>query len=1188
MLKLILGASGTGKSHMLFSGVIEEADKDRKRNFLIVVPEQFTLHAQKEIIEKSPVHGFMNIDILSFPRLAHRVFEELGYTPPVILEDTGKTMIVKKVALDNSDRLGIFAGKVHRQGFIEQMKSVIAEFYQYSIGPEELEDMMEKAGNRSQLRAKLKDIDVIYRGFREFIRDRFIMNEELLEIFAEKIEESRILKGCDIVFDGFTGFTVMQLKCIEKLLSVSANVCVSITGDPEVIGTGSTGDSLFDLSRITFEKLIDIAGRTGQETKVLTVGDTAADGDIQSAGSTAADRDIQKAGNAAADRDIQKADNIISGAAGKAQPAGIPYRFIKNPALASLEHNIFRHPIKKSSDHRGISLASCESPTEEVRFVVGCIRRLTALEDYRYGDIAVITGDLENYEGIAVREFTRAGIPCFADSKRSIIGTAPVELLRSVIIAALKGFDTASVLRFAKSAYSGFSAEETAALENYCIAKAVRGAGWWQKEWTKGYKTRYEVDLGRLNELRKRICSCLIEPALRLAGDVTVSERVKILKELMKQLDIERKLEEKEQSGKTSATASDRSEALEAGQLYSKICEVFERIEKLLSGDLVKLREFSEILDTGFSEEKLAMIPQGRDYVMIGDMERTRLGAVRVLFFIGVNDGLVPKSQTEQGLLSIADRMIFEENDIELSPVGLRNAYLKEFYLYLNLTKPSEKLFMTYHRMTADKKPGHRSFIFSEMMKIYPGLEIRDVYRTDDEMLVGSDRGRHTAARAMRDFDLNELDASVRTVCAAIAAADPEEYGMLMKAAFDHKKAGSLTRENAEGLYGRVLKGSVTMLERFASCAYSNFLRYGLKLEERQEFKVGAVELGNIYHKAVELYGTELKKSGKKWHDTDEEIRNRIMEAALDAALTEYDEIVGSTNRNRYIRTRAERVLRRTIGILDHQVKGGSFEPEYFEESFKTADSFMELVGKIDRIDISEKDGKKYVRVIDYKSGRKKFDLIRLYNGLQIQLAVYMNEALVLTGRDFAGGDGTKPGQPADVESAGMYYYNIDDPILEGTPDSTGTEQKILSELKLQGPSADNRSSLKLSDDGLIDEHGEPVGGYDSDIISVKYKVKDGEYDSRSNILSSARLSAAGRYATDLMHLNSGKILNGNVDIDPFEDGNIHACTYCPYNAVCGFDRSLGYRYRKLKKADEEEIWKKIENSETVRRSYYG
>ena len=1126
MLHLVLGASGTGKSYEMLGRAIEGAEKDRKTNFLIVVPEQFTLHTQREIIERSPNHGIMNIDILSFPRLAHRVFAELGYRPPVILEDSGKTMIVKKVVLDKAEDLSVFKGKVHKQGFIEQMKSVIAEFYQYSIGPEELEDMMDMASDRAQLKAKLKDISVIYRGFRDFIKDRFIMNEELLEIFAGMIDKSGLLKDSVIFFDGFTGFTAMQLRCMEKLLKISKDVYVSLTVDPKALSDDPGSESLFALSLLTMKRLARIADEAGIEIATQTI------------------------------------------------YQDIPYRFRNNHALAMLERDLFRRPVVKCDDNTGISLVSCESPGAEVRYVIGQIKRLTSEEHYRYGDIAVITGDLETYESLTAREFTRAGIPCFQDSKKSIIGTEPVELLRSVIMTALKGYDASSVFRFLKSSISGFNIEQVSRLENYCLAKAVRGESYWKKDWTKRYRTKYNLYLPAFNEMREKICDTLIEPASKLAKDITVSERVEILRKLLQELRIEDKLEMIEKKNKESEDADERLAALEAGQLFDKINEVFERIEKLLGGDIVSLKEFSEILDTGFSEAKLAMIPQDNDHVLIGDMERTRLGAVKALFFIGANDGMVPKPRSSQGLLSYSDRLLFEENEVELSPVGLRSSYLQEFYLYLNMTKPSEKLCMTYHRMTADKKPGHRSVIFSEMTKIYPNLKVRDIVRNDREMLIGSDSGKYTAARVMRDIDPEKLSDAERTICAAIGRNSAEEYGLLLKAAFEYRKNASITQKSAKELYGDVLMGSVTRLEKFAACAYSHFLRYGLQLEERPEFKVGAIELGNIYHRVVELYGLELKKRNIRWHDTTEELRSEILDAALDASLEEYDEIVGSTSRNSYIRNRARRVLARTIKVLDFQVRGGEFEPEYFEESFKAAGRFMELAGKIDRIDISEKNGKKYLRVIDYKSGKKNFDLVRLYNGLQIQLAVYMNEAVELYN--------AQTGDQADT--AGIYYYNIDDPILENVrddKDASEVDGLINSALKLKGPSNKEDESLMLSDKNLFDDSGKPVGSYSSDIIAAKFKKDGVEFDKKcSNVMAAERFKEAGEYAASLMERNAEQIYNGDIGIDPTLEGRSSACEYCPYSSVCGFEYRLGYRYRTIKKENAEDIWEKIKNKD--------
>ncbi|MCR5686231.1 MAG: PD-(D/E)XK nuclease family protein [Lachnospiraceae bacterium] len=1132
MLHFVIGPAGSGKSYQLLGKAIADAEENRKRNVFFVVPEQFTLHVQREVIERSPRHGMMNMDVLSFPRLAHRVFEELGITPPMTLEDSGKTMIVKKVVLDKASELGVFAGKIHKQGFIEQMKSVIAEFYQYSISPDELEEMMAMKGLRTQLKSKLKDIDIIYRGFRDFIRDRFIMKEELLELFAEKILRSEDLKGSSVIFDGFTGFTVMQLRCMEQLLHTASEVYVSITAEPESIyGLEKAGkkdakgqNGIFDLSRMTVKRLEKIAIEAGQEVY------------YEESGSQTAS-----------------------------------YRFKDSPALAALEQGIFRRPLKTSDDCKGITLVSCESPAAEVRFVIGSIRRLAMEEGYRYSDIAVITGGLETYEEIAVREFSSAGIDFFIDSKKSIIGTEPVELLRSVILTALRGFDATGIFRFVKSSLSGFDRETAAQMENYCLARGTRGEGFWKKEWKNKYTTRYALDLEMLNLERQKVYTTLIEPALQLTGEHTAGERISVLRDVLEKLDIENKLKSQEETGRVSSDAGERLDALEAGQLYQKIGEVFERIDKLLGDDMMSLKEFSEILDTGFTEAKLAVIPQENDHVLIGDMERTRLGAVKVLFFIGANDGMVPKPAGEQGLLSYADRVFFEDHEIELSPVGLRSSYLQEFYLYLNMTKPSEKLYMSYHRMTADKKPGHRSLIFAELQKIFPKLSVRDIYRDDREMLLGSDCGRRAAAALLRDKEMSDLDSVQLTILSTIASGSAEEYAMMLKAAFEYRKNASITKKSAKDLYGSVLTGSVSRLENFAACAYSHFLKYGLKLEERPEFKVGAVELGNIYHKAVEEYGRRLKKRGIRWHDTTEAVRDEVLQEAIDAALNEYADVIGSSSRNAYIKIRTGRVLKRTVEILDHQVRGGSFEPEYFEQGFEAAGEFMKLVGKIDRVDVAyDKNNRPYIRIVDYKSGKKKFDPALLYNGLQIQLAVYMNEAAALF----------EPSQ--SPEAAGMYYYNIDDPMIDEIENPSEAESKRISDLKLEGPTGNDKICLGLSDAGLVDAGGNANPGYSSDIISAKYKKDGMELTKNSNVLSSERLKAAGEYASLLMERGSQRICEGDISINPYSEKILNACSYCPYGNVCGFEYRMGYRFRNIKKQAKDELWEKIENKDTV------
>ena len=1117
-LNLYLGSSGAGKSHDLYRMIAREAAADLDRNFLLVVPEQFTLQTQRDMIAMSPTGGIMNIDVLSFPRMAHRIFEELGVKTPVTLEDTGKTMIVKKVALDRADRLGVYAGKIHRRGFIQEMKSLIAEFYQYGIGSEELERMIAMSKERPRLTGKLKDISEIYEGFREFISGRFIMNEELLGLFTENAHRSKVLKGACVCFDGFTGFTVMQLKCIECLMDIGCEIYITVTIDPAFADKLPEEEDLFCLSEKTIEKLAKMADKAGCEVK----------------------------------------RHIIA-------PDTNP-RFANSCALSALEKNLFRRRPTPCEDNSGIELVSCESPSAEVRFLISRIRRLTAKEGYRYGQIGVIVGDMETYGRIADREFTRSGIPFFIDRKKNILGTAPVEMLRAVIEIAAGDYARESVFRFLKTGLTGIGADDIERLENYCASRAVRGRSMWRRKWTGKYRSRYDIDLDAVNATREKVADILDETVTVLTGKKsTVVERTDALKALLKKCGVYEKLEAEAEAKKESADNAERLEGLEAAQLPEKIDEVFERICLLLGDDVTDPAEFADILDTGFSESKLALIPQESDSVVIGDMERTRFNSVRALFLLGCNDGVIPASKGDGGILSDADRSIFAENDIELSPTKRESAYLNEFYLYLNLTKPSERLILSYHRTTADKKPGRPSYFIGRLRKLFPKLDVRDLFPGDAELLPGSDGGRRAAADILRAEAEGDNIGQGRDILYELEHSDPDIYKKLLCGAFRVPIPERLTPANAKKLYGDMLTGSVTMLETFAKCAFSLFVKYGLRLEEQAEYEVGSAELGNIYHKALECYCVELRSQKKKWHDVDPDTRKALEEQALEKAFGEYSDVLEDSSRNRYIKMRVARVLSRTIDTLEKQIRAGEFEPEFFEKGFKHAGRFMQYEGRIDRMDTFERNGKKYLRIVDYKSGKKDFELDKLLYGLQIQLAVYMNEGL----KEAAAGG-------PDVSVTGIYYYNIDDPLIDTKDDGSDYESKSRSEFRMKGPSLDGADMLRLHDTELADESGEyRKSTYNSAVISAG-TTKDGKLSSKAKVYSDGQFRLIGEYVEKIMAEEAEAILNGRIDIDPYEMKQENACKYCRYHGICGFDTSLGGKYRKFKKAKEDEAWERI------------
>lgn len=1115
-----LGSSGTGKTYSLTRQIVSEAADNFARNYLFIVPEQFTLETQKSMIGISQTGGIMNVDVLSFPRLAHRVFEETGYETPLTLEDTGKTMIVKKVALDKADELTLYAGKVHRQGFVQEMKSVIAEFYQYGVGEDELARMSEMAEGRPNLRNKLHDIGVIYKGFREFINGRFIMNEELLELMMDRAFDAEFLRGAVVAFDGFTGFTVMQLRVMECLMQLGCDIHVTLTIDARDAAKKPDGEDLFYLSEKTIEKLTRIADRNGVAVETVLYSPK------------------------------------------------VPYRFKDALGLAALEKGLFRRDTEKVAYPGDIRLISCENPRGEVRYAVSKIRSLVALEGYRYGEIAIIAGDMNIYSRLLDRELAGSGMPYFIDSKKNIVGTAPVEFIKAVLEIAASDYSYESVFRFLKSGLAGISADEISQIENYVLARAVRGRCMWTKDFEGGYKTRYTLDMDAINATRRKVCDILDDAVLKLIGrngGVSVRERIDILRSVILECGVYEQLTAASEEGRLSEDYRVRLTAGENGQLPEIIEKVFERIGMLLGDDILSLKEFTEILNTGFNEAKLALLPQGSDCIVVGDMERTRLTGIKALFLLGVNDGIVPAVKGDAGILSDSDRSIFEENDIELSPTKRASAYLNEFYMYLNLTKPTERLYLTFFRMSADKKAGRPSYLVGKIRKLFDGLEIENIYSTDVQLLAGSDRGVGAMAAAMRDKSIAELSDSEREILRRLLVSDPVLFERLIGAAFCERIPERITPENAQKLYGQVLTGSVTMLEKYASCAFAHFVCYGLRLEERTEYKVSAVELGNIYHKALECYCRILKDDGVTWHRTDEQIRSNVRAKAVEEALIEYSNVFIDSSRNEYIKTRVDRILARTIEILDAQIKAGEFEPSYFEKSFSHSAEYMSLAGKIDRMDVAQLNGRKVLRVIDYKSGHKNFDLTQLFYGLQIQLAVYMSEGLKEVDR----GHG-------DTDFAGMYYYNINDPIVETDGSEDSVREAAMKALKLNGPSLEDGLSLRLHDTKLADEEGTLSSSYSSNIISASVS-KDGTLGKGSKTLKAEQFETISGYVEKILRDNCGQILSGNTEINPYEiSGGTNSCEFCAYKGMCGFDRSLGDKYRTIRKESEDDIWLKL------------
>lgn len=1176
-LQFIFGNSGSGKSDFLYDSVLKQAKENKEQQFLIIVPEQFTMQTQRELVERQKQHAIMNVDVLSFARLAYRVFDDLGKQNVVVLEETGKNLVLRKVAEQKKAELNVLGANMNKMGYVGEVKSLISELMQYNIRPDALAEFLEKEPLGEGLRLKMQDVLTMYQGFTEYLKGRYITAEEVLELLYDVAEESKLLCGSVIVLDEFTGFTPIQNRLMEKLLVLAKKVSVSVTMDVREDFYQCRGvHELFAMSKKTVASLLKVAELCKvpvEEPIVLPTG--------------------EKRRYAGAPDLYFMEQNLFRPGAGS-------YRYkVSEKAMKSNENHekLTDSQLEETPD---IRITSLKNPREELKFAAREIVRLTREQGYRYRDIAVVTGDVQQYGNYVPEIFEQYHIPYFIDQTKNILFHPFIECIRAILEMIEYDFSYESVFRFLRCGLAekiipqgklstmeleldGETGEKSAQckeqtihrlteqeidrLENYVLARGIRGASRWSKPWTFVMPDGTLEDMERLNEIREAVYENFKPLLMAFRGkENTVSTQTFELYSLIRRLDMEQLLKER---GEFFEKNGNQARAKEYDQIYKIVMDLLDKVTSLLGDETMTIREYSDILDAGFEAAKVGIIPPGNDTVTVGDIERTRLNHIKILFFVGVNDGVVPKAGNQGGIISQFEREKMAEYHLELAPGAREKVFIQKFYLYLNMTKPSERLYVTFCRVNSDGKALRRSYLIGTLLKLFPQLVVEEP--SEEETLEGVLTAESALPFLMEGLNKPVEDEEAWTALLAwylSDGGDREKALQLFDAAFGVHQDDAISKAVTKALYGNTLDNSVTRLEQFAACAFAHYLSYGLRLRERELQQFASVDMGNIYHDVLERFAKGIEMSEYTWFDIPQEAQDALLSQSME------DAIAGSgigdvfeDARNSYLLKRMETTAKRTIWALMLQVRKGKFVPSGFEVSFSRAerldavqfqlgeDEKMRLRGRIDRIDTYETDDKVYVKIIDYKSGNTSFSLLNFYYGLQLQLVVYMNVALELTKKIYKG---------KDTEPAGIFYYHITDPMVDS--DGGESEEEI------------RRSILEqLKVGGLVNEDPEIYGAMDTDftgtssVIPVALKA-DGSLKAASKTASAYEFGLMSDYVRKKIEHVGKEIFAGNVSVKPYLLGDRSGCDYCPYHTICGFDvRMPGFSYQQFEKFDSSE-----------------
>jgi len=1124
-LNFVFGPAGSGKSTLVQDMLINESIKNPKESFLLIVPDQFTMQTQMDIVKRHPNKGILNIDVLSFGRLSYRVFSVTGKSEVPVLDDTGKSLVLRRVAGSVADKMPYIGRNLSKIGYIHEVKSQISEFMQYGLSVKDVQVMSTKVSN-GLLQKKLIDLAVIYESFMEFNKDKFVTSEETLDQLRERLPMADFIKGSTIVFDGFTGFTPIQERVVLKLCELAKQVIITFDlSKPEMPSDIGGEEKLFYLSR---------KGATRLKTKASELGITVDD------------------------------DVYIDGSNG---------RFKENAELSHLEANLFRFPVKEyAKPLENIELFACRDLDSEVSEICLKIHRLIETGKYAYRDIAVVTGNLESYGMLFENRMRELDMPVFIDRTSQIVLNPFTEYLKSALQIIIKDYSYESVFHFLRSGFTDFTYEETDRFDRYVSSLNIRGKSSYHKEFKKREKglrdkAMADLEISLHEDVRKR----LVEKLSFLERDAkTVREYAKNLYDFLKDNNSYEKLCEYE---KLFEDENNLSKAREYAQIYKCIMELLDTLVELIGDEEMDILEFYQIFEAGINEIEVGTIPKNVDRIVVGDIERTRMSEVKILFFAGVNDGNIPKSTDKGGILSQIERETLSENGYELAPTPREEMYTQRLYLYMNMCKPTEKLYISYAGTGADGKSMRASYLVDVLKKMFASLEVKIVEEEPSvDAIVNLKDSLRYYSELLRDYVAGNSGGERKKLTEALLSIyekeDFEKSGQITDAAFINYVAEPLSEEIVRLIYGDTIRTSISRMETYAGCAYSYFLQYGMGLKKNEEYEFAAVDLGTIYHGVLDCFSSELERRGMTWLEFSKEDGREMVEKAVRNYCEDYEQgLLKDDEQSAYTITKITRIMERTVDTLQFHIKRGKFMPqshEYsFEREFKLSDDKkILLTGKIDRIDLYEADGKIYVKILDYKSGNKSIDITNVYHGIQQQLAVYMSEAIHHEKE-------INPGK--DVVPSALLYYTIDNPMISGEKAETeeAVEEEIKKELRVEGLFENSTENIANLDENAAGE---------SLVLPVRFK-KDGDFDSNSvkRVASREELENMLDYVDRLIRSIGTRINDGDKKISPMCTDKSDPCAYCNFKSICRFDEKIpGYKKRDGKEVDEETAREKV------------
>ncbi len=1080
----------TGRSRRLWPRVVQEIGEALAaggERLLLLVPGQYTLQAELDLVDQLNLPGFFNIDVLSPSRLMTRVFAVAGSPSRVRIDGSGKAMMLADVLRQAKRSLQHYGGAAERRGFADRLAAAIGDFKRAGMLPEEVAALAEALPPGDALRGKLSDIALLYEGYEERLSGAFLDGEDAQEALLERLPGSGLLAGARVWVYGFDLITPQFARQIAVMARGAESVRLALTCVDETERDGAA----FTPARDTLARLARV-----MDGERLTW-------------------------------------------ARERVEAALPAA----PAIVHLERELFAvPPVQFDGDAAPVTLWAAKNPYDEAMRTASAML-VYARKGLPFEQMAVVAGNAEAYAGAIDSAFARSGIPYHLARQRPALAHPLPRALLAALRCVTKSWRAEDALDWLKGGFSGLTRDEAERLENYAIENGLRGAKW-----------RRSALAPEMDALRARFVAPLETLQIRLRDAADNTGTLAAVWGLLTDVDAYRVLDGWQRDYAVRGLAA---EAADCAQAWRILLETLDQLHDLLRGDRQPMGSVAQVIEAGLAAAELGALPQAPGAVQVGQLGHVKLGGnVRVLFLIGMEDGVLRSDAAS--LLSDAEAARAAEAVGGDAAFGLRGdalTQLMQINLLDTLAAPSERLFISHAQTGTGGEAQRPAAVLKLIRRIFPGLHERGGMANSPETWHAPGVALDALGPALRRAAAEGTLPDETAQAAAWLLSQGEtrlEAERVLRRLTEGGEPVVLPTQSADALYAHT-RTSVSRLESFAYCPRRHFIDYGLRPKPRREFEVARDETGTFFHRAIEAFTTAAAEL-PGWPEITREQSDALMDTALAPLVAEWE--TRPLGDNAMLRATGQaycRVARRAAWTYARQMRSGGFRTGVVEARFGAGQALPPILltlpdgrrrwveGRIDRIDFLEKEGEKWLCVVDYKSGGTKLEPAKLYGGLQIQLMLYLSAALA-----------AYPG----VHAAGAFYSRFDDPLVRtDSRDIQEIERQLAKDLRLRG--------VVLSD------------------VRIVSAIDDGALARTKDITDAEDLAALMRHAHALAEKIAAQIASGEVAAKPARLAAWRACQACDYAGICGFDPSApGSAERVLEQVDKGGLFERIREGE--------